>query len=342
MQLLKNKNQNKGNKVRFQHGQFTKKLDQQRNFKRKVRFVPTNVFDRALAFIGLNNRWKQLLALVLLLALGYVMYAPNLLTVKTVRVGGASDELNLEMQEAVGAWLEDSPFYYPKNNILLFSSKKLKQHLLNDSRIYRVSNISKKLTDKSLAIELVPRSERFLVYTPERIYDFYNDGFFKAEAGLSVGQWRSELASHLIKLKLPGNIDSSQQFLFSEEWIGKFELIQTKIAQLNLPRLEYIAFGPDRFESDAEGNSRVVKLSALPFQPDELSITLNRLNGGAFDVILDPRSNLEEALMRLSLLYNQTQSDRLMKLKYIDMRLEERGFICLEDAVCAQNPEPVN
>ncbi len=74
----------------------------------------------------------------------------------------------------------------------------------------------------------------------------------------------------------------------------------------------------------------------LPLAADELKVVLakNGNTNNLFTVIFDSKSDLPAAIDRLDVLLSQTTVDRFAALEYIDLRIENRGYICLQNTQC--------
>lgn len=321
-------------KVRFQHGTFAKQLDRQRRYRRKARFVPISLPDRFLARFGLNSRFKQALAALVLAGVIYGLYFPNYLTITQVEIKGLNEEVAKNIQDRAWQAIHHAPFYNPQQNLWVLNPKLIRGVILQDQRVFAVNQIKKRYREHTLVIEATPRTERFLVSTPERVYDVYNDGLLKGVAGLGVDQWRNESAPRMIKLQLPGDLQNPSGDLINADWVNRLEQIADYLHQHNLPALKYISFG-DVLESADAIETMPTATIASPVIPEELALQLTKPDGGSFTVKLDPRGELSPALERFKLLLNQTPAERLNQVVYIDLRLKERGYLCLNGSPCS-------
>ena len=111
-------------KVRFQNRQFNQKLQTARTFKRTTKPVADGKIDKYLNSIGLGSRILQAGIVLFVLALGYVVYVPNFLSVQKIEIEGASEADSILIESAIRNEIGSAPFYNPQRN-LLFTSKSL-------------------------------------------------------------------------------------------------------------------------------------------------------------------------------------------------------------------------
>ncbi len=201
-------------KIRFQNRQFNQKLHAARTFKRTAKPIPDGSFDRFLRNIGLGSRWMQIFVALIVLGVVYVIYAPNFLSVQAIRIEGLSDEEAARVQSAVEDKLNNTPFYNPQRNLLFLSKDRVAEAALSVAGIDTVEKITKNFGQKTLYVTLRPKHERFLVRTRELVFDVYNDGTLKGQAGLDIAQWSSIVNPGMAKVEVAANVPAqdSRQF----------------------------------------------------------------------------------------------------------------------------------
>ena len=144
-------------KVRFQNRQFNQKLNEARTFKRVARPIPDGGFERFLRKIGLGSIWRQIFLGLLVLGAVYLVYAPNFLSVQSIKVEGLSEAELVRVQTAIQDDLNKVPFYNPQRNILFLSKSRVMKVLAGIPGIDSVENIDKQFKEKILLRNILIR-----------------------------------------------------------------------------------------------------------------------------------------------------------------------------------------
>lgn len=197
-------------KIRFQNRQFNQKLHEARTFKRTAKPIPEGSFDRFLKRIGLGSRWMQALVVLLFLGVVYVVYAPNFLTLQTIRVEGLSDEQRKLAETAIEDSLNKTPFYNPQRNLFFLSKDRVNRAVMSVPGVDLVEKVSKNFGQKTLTVIVKAKHERFLVRSNDQIFDVYNDGTLKGQAGLSRDAWAGVQNPGMAKVDLGANVPSQE------------------------------------------------------------------------------------------------------------------------------------
>lgn len=197
-------------KIRFQNRQFNQKLHEARTFKRTAKPIPEGSFDRFLKRIGLGSRWMQALVVLLFLGVVYVVYAPNFLTIQIIRVEGLSDEQRELAETAIEDSLNKTPFYNPQRNLFFLSKDRVNRAVMSVPGVDLVEKVSKNFGQKTLTVIVKAKHERFLVRSNDQIFDIYNDGTLKGQAGLSRDAWAGVQNPGMAKVDLGANVPSQE------------------------------------------------------------------------------------------------------------------------------------
>ena len=230
-------------KVRFQNRQFNQKLHEARTFKRTARPITEGPLNKSLQRVGLGSRLKQIFFGMLFLGLVYVIYAPNFLSVQSVRVEGLSEFERIKAEAAIYDNLNNTPFYNPQRNLFFLSKNRVREVVSTISGVDVVESIYKNFKTKALTITVKPKHEKFLVRSSDAVFDVYNDGSLKSVAGVNRDAWMGIINPGMIKIDLGGMVnlqsDDSQEFkmFFSEstvEYITKLHESMKEITGSNL------------------------------------------------------------------------------------------------------------
>lgn len=354
--FFKKKKPKLNSKVRFQHKQFTGKLQTARNYKRKALAIPETQFDKILAKVGLGSKWAQIGAGVILLGLIYLVYLPNFLTVQKITITGLSESQTRDLEIAVRDEIANTNFFYPEKNLLfLRSDKVVRDATKNLASINKIEKVSKSLSKQELIISAESKYEKFLVSTPNKVYDVYNDGLLKGEAGVGIDQWQNLDTPSMLKIKLTGEVSADKHVqLLNPNLVNYLNDLNNKISQVPNAKLAYYQFKETKevivptVSSDVE-NPLPESTEQIPTpEPDNknqtLTIPINSAEVHAvfykgtsqntYRVIFDATKDVQKSIDNLKLLLSQTSPERLAQLNYIDLRLEERAYLCLQGAAC--------
>ncbi len=339
----KKKKQKLDPKVRFQHRQFTQKLDKARNFKRTPRALPETKFDEVLSKIYLGNRWSQIAAGLGILGILYLVYAPNFISVKAINVEGIPQSEQKLVEASVRDAISKTPFYNPQNNLVFLSTDLVKSAAMKVSGIYDIKSVKKDFQTKEIRIAAIPKTERFLVSDDSKVYSVFNDGSFDEVTGMSVQQWNELANPQIIKLKIHGNHNGELAIgspFLQDSLRDSLEVTNKSISGITGSSLDYILLGQAGDESISLSEANVVQSESealqTPISSPELRVVMKKGidKTKTFTIIFDARADLHSAVDRLNLLLSQMPPDRYVNLGYIDMRIENRGYVCLINSKC--------
>jgi hypothetical protein len=80
-----------------------------------------------------------------------------------------------------------------------------------------------------------------------------------------------------------------------------------------------------------------------PLTPREFTLVARGTNGSAvysFEVIFDIETDMTERMQKLSLLLQQFPEEKRRTIKYVDMRFDNKGFVCFNGTACANEAQP--
>jgi hypothetical protein len=340
----KKKNQKADPKVRFQNRQFVQKLDKARHFKRTPRAVPETRFDEILSGIYLGSRWSQILAGLAILGILYLLYIPNFVTVENIKVSGVPESEERLVEASIRQSLSEAPFYNPQHNLIFLNAGRVREAAMKVPSVFLVEEIKKDLQSRTVFVKAIPKYERFLVSDNTGVYALYNDGTFKEQVTMSPDQWQESANPKLIKLKIAANLDiAGGNNYISESLRAEMETAAKAISGITGSSLRHflietaapVGLGEQGEDMEQSGILPQVNLQ-IPVNAGELSVVMQKGTDRSrtFKVIFDAKSDLIDSAKRLNLLLSQTSLERYDKLDYIDMRLENRGYICLMNTKC--------
>lgn len=297
-------------RVRFQNTRFRQKLQAQRSYKRPLRRLPQTPAAVFLAKIGLGSYLARILTAAVFFALVYVVFIPNIFFVKHITVNGAGVDGPAAVEATIGGFL-DKKLPWPQKNLLLLSKTGLAGYLLShNQKILSVDKVSKKLPN-TLIVDITPRQDAFVLQTLLGSYSVSQDGLVTNEfTDVASGSLPSALA--LIKLTSSESFGIGQQ-VFTAQNAQALDLLKK-----GLPSAMFEA--PDYYQLN-----------------DSQSQDIGAHFKEGFKMMFDLSSDINETLARLKVLLSQIQPGDVKRLFYIDMRIQDKGYVCYQGDPCVQD-----
>jgi hypothetical protein len=333
-------------RVRYQHVNFTKKLDQARHYKRQAKPIEYSGAS-FLHGLGLKTKFSQILFGLILLGILYLIYVPNFLFVKNIEVQGVAHEEANRIEGRAQDYLDSTAFYNPQKNLLFLRKASLANYLQLDSKVLRVAKIDKQLSKGTLSITIEPKVERYTLRVQSNVYSLYNDGTVAQQLNIDTEQWLN-FSAPTLKLKFDQVVDlpSGSKFL-SDDLLRDLDLLRQNLKEdlkLDLEYIEIPLLVPVNPEESATATTEIsgeILTYQIPLNPDDVFVYLKKPqntsgNPPSYRVIFDTKKDLSKALEQLKLLLTQMALERYRNLYYIDMRFENRSFICLVGTPCAE------
>lgn len=230
-------------KVRFQHKQFTTKLGSARSYRRTTVAVPESSYQKWLSKIGLGSLWSQILVGAIILAGLYLAYFPNFLSIKEISISGLSQSQAHDLESNIRDQITESKFYTAQNNLLFFDPELVQVAASKLTSVNKIDKIKKNYKTKTIEIFAEAKYEKYLVATPDKVLDVYNDGSFKAESGVSRSNWATTENSSMTKVVLyqDVNVQNGQQF-FNENLRDFLSSLSDQLRALETYQLAYYSF----------------------------------------------------------------------------------------------------
>lgn len=214
MLFFKKKQKKLDPKVRFQNRQFNQKLQQARTFKRAPKPIIESKLERFLHQIGLGSRLLQALLVLLVIGIVYVIYIPNFLTLQKIIIEGTSDSDRSLIEASVRNALGSAPLYDPQRNLLFTSKSRIADAVLAVNGVDTLQSISKEYANGTLRIKVLSKYEKYLVRTSDHVFDVYNDGTFKGEAGMARDEWDDVENAYMLKVNIDAQVEAQQAMAF--------------------------------------------------------------------------------------------------------------------------------
>ncbi len=303
------KNQKKpSSKVRFQHQHFKKQLQDARDYKRHVRQSDQNLFQTFLYKIGLGGIWARISVAVVIFVTLYLAFIPSFLTIKEIQINGGPINIQNNAGGSARAYFKKNALF-AQNNLLFLSKKRLKDYLLkNNKNIFRIDSIEKKFPHE-LIINLQPRVAKYLIESTNKNLIVSNDGLIMGQSDSPVA---SSTESGLISFKISAGLSGT---LFEKIFDEKF-LEELQTLSLNLPEIT---------------GSHISSFSAEGLNEPDLEVYIDP----GYKILFDLKPDLDLTLKRLKILLQQISPADTAKLYYIDVRIQNRGYICFKKTACA-------
>jgi len=308
--LSKTKNDRNDSKDRFQKKNFRNHLQQAQNYKRNVRNLPKTKFRTFLFKIGLGS-YKTIIPAAIILLFGiYLIYVPNFLYIKHIEISGLRTEDAATASNTINDYLK-TRFWWPQKNILLLSKAGLSKYLLaRDGAVADIKNIKKDLPD-TIILELEQRYGKYELEIGDWHYILSNDGVVMS------GQYGTSTISSLPLIRFK----DEQQPADGERFFS--------------PELLELAEG---LSSDLAKNIKIPTGAILMENRKSADVKVITTNG--YEFFFDVKSDIGDISKKLQLLLSRLTDAEKAKLKYIDMRIKDKGYVCLKDAPCAKETSP--
>ncbi|HEX3099421.1 MAG TPA: hypothetical protein VHQ41_00420, partial [Patescibacteria group bacterium] len=169
----------------------------------------------------------------------------NFLSVQAITVQGLSDADNAVVQTAIQDNLNHTPFYNPQRNLFFLSKSRVRQQVSSVPAVDAIESIRKDFGKKTLTITLKPKHELFLVRSTEQVFDIYNDGILKGQAGLNRDAWESVQNPSMIKIDLGGKVSNiqngNQNQFFSKDTVNYMIKLQEALKGITGSPLAYFS-----------------------------------------------------------------------------------------------------
>lgn len=300
-------------KIRFQRPTFRRELENARSYKRSARsrVLPNGNLDLWLQRLGLGTTLRRVVLGVFLAAAIYILYIPNFLYVKSISIEGLTGIQNESAKILAIEYLNSMPLWPQNNNLTLSKTKLISFLLKNDRNILAIEKIEKRWLSGKISIFAVPRGEKFLLKSPAGIFTVSNDGIITPTSTSTASN------AGLISVN-----SESEENLESGKFYPNMGLLKV-IEALN-------GALPD-----------IIKSPLLHFEildskhPDLRAVTKQ----GEYKIFFDYKQDIPLALNQLHLLINSIAPQDAKKLYYIDMRIKNRGYVCLKGTSCTRNIE---
>ncbi len=318
-------------KVRFQHQTFTQKVRAAQGYKRQAQRVPETEQEKVLASLGLDSWWSRIAVGFGVALLVYGVYIPSFLSIKTIRISGAEDDLKNGLVQTVQQYFKDAPLYAAQRNAIFLNTDKLRNYILTHNKnVWRVHDIKKDIGTVDLQVSF--KRERFLLVAPSGEFVLYNDGTV-------VGPHDSTNQTPLVRITTQAGevIRPTQQYL-SEQMLTAIELIQDNLERTATLPVDYYEL-PVAVRA-AQETTEDADLGALSILvPNELVVHIKASETQKhvlpFKVYFDASSDINKAVQNLGALITHMNPAQVSSLYYIDMRFPERGFSCAKQTPCS-------
>lgn len=349
-------------KVRFQHKQFTGKLKAASSYKRKAQAIPESPLDKFFLLVGLRSKFSKISFAFLLMLLFYLVYIPNFLTLKSIEVTGLSEQQKQLLTDAIWKEIDHTFFVYPQKNLLFLQSQIVTKVAATIPTIKQVASVRRDYGSQTLYIDAESKYERFLVATPEKVYDVYTDGVLARQSNLNIEQWVENQNISMLKLQLHSPIQTKDyDLVFDSSLLGFLNNLSEQLKGIPNLQISYYQFRePVKIETpvvplengqelnldesirqetteiETSKEMEEIKNLQLPIFSSEVQVVVrnNQNPSSKYRVIFDTTHDPLEAINNLKLLLANITPDRYGQLSYIDMRVAEKAFICLSNSPC--------
>ncbi len=295
-------------KIRFQRRAFKQQLKQARGYKRPA----FDTQERASGLFSILRTKAAAITAVVIIVFVYFAYVPNPFFIKKINITGLNLRQDNTLRSVLEAYFSQGRLS-AQNNLLLLNKNALAKFILaRDADLLAVNKLVTRLP-ATLEISVQPRQNIFFLTAPEGEFIVSNDGLISAQENST-----STASTTLLHIEILGsNLISSGSKFGNENQLNAIRELREKLPDVS---------------------GRIVKsFSILNFK--DMDITVNFTDGAK--IIFDYTNNLTDTLNKLRLLLNSIAPEDNKRLAYIDMRVKNRGYVCLKGTACAAPQTPI-
>ena len=292
-------------KFRYQNQNFKKSLGRARDYKRKSPHIPSTGEGVFLSKAGLGSWAAKFFLFFLIFGFIYVVYVPNIFFIKNIQIVGLKIEDRQQLEKQVKSILEKKSLL-PQNNLLFLSKQNLKNILGNQNvKIEKIVEVTKKFPN-TLEIFVRPRYVNYVLNLENLNYLIAKDGTV-----MEIQSSSNTIPAHLVTLEITQTANLV---------VGQ-NVLDNKLAQL----LQKISA-----DLSSNSNMKVTKFSLNPKNPLDLEVSLQQ----GFNIKIDTAGSWSENQKNLKALFTKLQPTA--KLAYIDLRVQDRAYVCYKNSACDQ------
>ncbi len=299
--MMFSKNKKTDSKIRFQQTGFRQRLQSARAYKRQGLKNP-----------GTAKLWLKLLAAVLAIGLLYLVYVPNFLTIKNIRVSGIGTDGQTQISELVNNYFKAKPLA-AQSNWLFLSTKGLTQYISQrDNDITAVGTVKKKFPG-TINISVTSRITAFKITTPLQQLLISNDGLVRQDI-TGLGTSTVPQTAGLINL----TVGDASSTIVGDKYLP--DSLMSAINQLQNLTQNQLKLTVDHFEIP---NLQATDLSEY--------VTLG------FKLMFETTTDVGQAVNQAQLILNSLAASQQKNLYYLDMRFGGKAYVCYQNTACVQN-----
>lgn len=366
--FFKKKQKKLDSKVRFQHTQFTRQLNAARSFKRQSAPVPEGRFQLLLTRVGLRSWTMRIIVTIVSLLLIYLVFIPNFLYISEITVHGLAPDDASKVRDSVSKYFKNNLWPLPQKNSIFLNEQKLSTFLLGvDEKIYKIERIVTHYPNE-LEIVIVPRKPRYILRAKTQMLVLNNDGTVASYSPYDQAQFTEGLPQSLSRVVIDTDKEATvDQIYFPDQKLAEqlqtlrdlfMQKITTGISYFEIPTFQSTVvpiLTQDTTNVESQPTATEVPLkNSLTEEPKQVNWSeivihtkkdpnQNTLLPQGYFVLFDRTIDIPTAIDKLAVLLGKMESGRRSNLFYVDMRLKNRGFICLRGAACSfETRDPFN
>lgn len=261
----------------------------------------------------------------------YFVFFSQVFLVDRVQVIGVEARFAEILQKQTLVFLQDSnKFHIPNSHLWFLSSKKLTTYLYEQyPSIYGLE--IRRVWPNTLWLKLNNRRLAYEVETEkDKTYKYFEDGTL-LETSLGYE------SSHLPPLKLvwQGELDESGKPIWPNNfWLGlnaTVKWVTQYSANSNFSFTSGLPVGSLKITGESDSLASVEELGS-----EDLVVHIkNPANEKEYKIYFNLATNLNEVFARTEAVLSQLSKPKKTSLFYLDMRYENRAFLCYENTPCS-------
>ena len=315
---------------RFLQATYIQKIREASQHKRSANpLTPKRIFLRK---IGLGNIFSWLLVVGLFSGLIYLSFFPNYFSVKKIVLHGGTATLRTQVTNDINGFLNRRRFSILRGDSYFWlDSDGLKKFLASaDPELESTTSFVKHLPD-SLDVYLVQRNISYEIMTNNGVWSAFSDG--KINERLEA---ISSSTPDRLDVVIPRDVEFSVGIPFVDSTtLSSISHTKTAIEKRLKLSVYYLYLPP--FQSDnLIPSTSIVSVLKDRIAPNESVWVVGNEQNPHFMLILNHLIDYNQVVAKLNNLLGETSQARFLQIRYIDMRLEERGYICLIESPCSK------
>lgn len=267
----------------------------------------------------ITNGLFAILAITLFVS---VIYWPRLFFIKKITVTGTNTAKGDLIVKNLWDELQSSNKLWPQQNIIVFDPQKFIPKIKSSfPDILEIKSVSKKFPNE-LVIDVADKVVLYEIVTPTGNFFVYNDGTL-----ISI----NENMALTTKIVLLSDLKyKSGEKVFDDNFLNLLKQINESFEKITGEKIASIDILPDELKE----NNRFIQSAEITIKTEK-NTKLGQQSSG-FSIIIDVKKDANLSLSAIKILLDNQPVERYSQINYLDVRSENKAFVCLNNTACAK------